>query len=226
MGTFEAFYNSPLQHPFFLWGGALLAIGYCVSLRDIDSSMRRYCLGLGALSLLDAWLSSAHIYGIGSLSGWAASTVPLFFVLAGDFRFLLLAGAAADNGRISLTARNVGIAALITIIVPLSTQGLLMMLPEDLNSPRMMFLIYEVSFVLLTVCLLRFHENVKSQAWVARVSRFVIVYYSLWATADILILAFGLDVGYLLRVVPNLLYYGGLIAVMGRCAEAAAREAA
>jgi hypothetical protein len=37
----------------------------------------------------------------------------------------------------------------------------------------------------------------------------------LWASADAIILATGSDLGYLLRVVPNLLYYGGLIGLIG-----------
>ena len=42
----------------------------------------------------------------------------------------------------------------------------------------------------------------------------MVLYYSLWASADLLILTTGLDLGYGLRVVPNLLYYGGLIATL------------
>ena len=40
-----------------------------------------------------------------------------------------------------------------------------------------------------------------------RVLGYVAVYYALWASADVLILYGGLDVGWLLRVVPNQLYY-------------------
>jgi len=39
------------------------------------------------------------------------------------------------------------------------------------------------------------------------VAGYVAVYYALWALADVLILVFGLDAGWLLRVVPNQLYY-------------------
>ena len=44
------------------------------------------------------------------------------------------------------------------------------------------------------------------------------VYYSLWASADLIILGTGSDIGFFLRVIPNLLYYGGLIAAIGRFA--------
>ena len=46
------------------------------------------------------------------------------------------------------------------------------------------------------------------------------------ATADIFILATGSDLGFALRVIPNVLYYGGLIAVMGVAAASASRESA
>jgi hypothetical protein len=52
------------------------------------------------------------------------------------------------------------------------------------------------------------------------VSRFVLLYYGLWATADVIILATGSDLGFALRVVPNVLYYGGLIGAIGRMAPA------
>jgi hypothetical protein len=39
-----------------------------------------------------------------------------------------------------------------------------------------------------------------------RCASFVVVYYGLWATSDLLILG-GLDAGWLLRAVPNQLYY-------------------
>jgi hypothetical protein len=57
------------------------------------------------------------------------------------------------------------------------------------------------------------------------VSRFVLLYYGLWACADAIILATGADFGFGLRVIPNVLYYGGLIAVIGRCAAMDARDA-
>ena len=52
---------------------------------------------------------------------------------------------------------------------------------------------------------------------------FVIGYYALWASADAIILASGADVGFLLRVVPNALYYGGLVPVIAWTAPTADR---
>ena len=46
-----------------------------------------------------------------------------------------------------------------------------------------------------------------NRARLERVMSFVMLYYALWASSDALILWGGLDAGWLLRVVPNQLYY-------------------
>jgi hypothetical protein len=214
-GTFQAFYDSTLQHPILLWGAAAAAILLCSVRRDLAPSTRRFCIGLGILSLLDAWLTTSEIFGLGSLSGWSASAIPLFFVLAGDFRYFAFAWCAQPDGRMKFDGRSLLLALGTTLIVPVSTQGILTLLPDRLDTPRVMFFIYEVLFVLLTLALLRLLPAARTNAWVRGVSLFVVLYYSLWASADLVILATGSDLGFLMRVVPNILYYGGLIAVMG-----------
>ena len=89
------------------------------------------------------------------------------------------------------------------------------LVPGSEDSARILFLIYEVAFACLTLTILRKNANARSNPWLRSVSWFVILYYSLWASADAIILTTGSDLGYLLRVVPNLLYYGGLVAVIG-----------
>ncbi len=61
----------------------------------------------------------------------------------------------------------------------------------------------------MTIHLLVFHPRLLSLAWLRSVAYFVVLYYSLWAVADLVILQFGADWGYGLRIVPNLLYDGG-----------------
>ena len=63
----------------------------------------------------------------------------------------------------------------------------------------------------LTLALMRFHGNLRSNPWLRSVARLVVLYYALWATSDAILLVFEADFAYGLRVVPNLLYYGGLI---------------
>jgi len=221
VGTFEAFYASPLQHPWLLWLAAVAAIAFCLSRSDLQPSLRRYCVALGVLSLADAWLSAHHVYGIGTLSGVAASTVPLFFVLAGDFRFLLLLAAGSADGRFVLRARPVAVALALTCVVPLGSQAVVALLPGEPGS-RVLYLVYEVLFFALTLALIALHPGPKRAPWLRTVSRFVLLYYGLWASADALLLVTGADAGFALRAVPNLLYYGGLIAVIAWAGSRAA----
>ncbi|MBW2274995.1 MAG: hypothetical protein JRG96_17140 [Deltaproteobacteria bacterium] len=214
MGGFEAFYASPIQHPVLLWLAAALALGWSATRSGLHPTLRRYCVLLVALSLVDAWLTSNPIYGIGQLGGWAASAVPLFFVLAGDFRYLLLLGAATPDGGFEPSARHLLVAAGLTLIVPVFSQVVVMALPDSPSGARVLFLVYEVAFMLLTLALMRWHPGARAAPWLTRVSRFVLLYYGLWASADAIIIATGSDLGFLLRVLPNLLYYGGLIGVV------------
>lgn len=223
-GFFEAFYASPLQHPILLWLAAAAGTALCLARRDLHPSVRRYCLALGALSLADAWLTTHDVFGLGRLEGTWASTVPLFFVLAGDLRYLLFVFAADPRGRIAPDARSLARAGALTIVVPLFSQCVMWLLPDDVATARVLFLTYEVSFVALTLSLLRLQPNARETPWVRRVSHFVVLYYGLWAGADAILLTTGSDLGFALRVVPNVLYYGGLIAVIGRLAPTAAND--
>jgi hypothetical protein len=216
---FEAFYASSVQHPILLWVAAGLGLAVCATRSGLDPSVRRYCVLLTALAASDAWLTSTHVFGFGKLTGGLASAVPLFFILAGDFRFLLLLGVADSRGTLRPSARRILAAAGLTCIVPLFSQAVVAMLPETLAGSRVLFLVYEVAFMLLTAGLMRWHPGARSAPWLAPVCRFVVLYYGLWALADAILLLTGSDFGFLLRVVPNLLYYGGLIGVIGWAAS-------
>ncbi len=218
-GPFEAFYASAWQHPLALWVAAIAGGLVCLSRRDLHASVRRYGLALVVLSLLDAWLTSTHVYGIGTLPGRLASYVPLFFVLAGDLRYLLLWETAAPDGRIAL-ARGMPLRALgLTLIVPIFAQIAAPAIAP--GNTRVLFFVYELAFCALTLGLLRWHPNARALPWVRAVSRFVLLYYGLWATADAILLATGTELGYALRVIPNLLYYGGLIGAIAWLAPGA-----
>ncbi|MEE3328850.1 MAG: hypothetical protein VX252_16040 [Myxococcota bacterium] len=224
MGIFETFYNSPIQHPILLWVAASLCALYGIRQRGLHPSMRHFLIFLTVLSLCDAWLSSHHIYGYGTLSGTAKSVVPLFFVLAGDFRYLILVTTAQPDGSIRWSARSVVVALALTLVVPLSSQLIMGLLPESQQSSRVLFLVYEIEFWLLTWALILWHPQIKRSPWLKTISNLVLIYYGLWATADAFLLATGSDLGFALRVIPNILYYGGLIAAVGVAAASASRE--
>ena len=215
MGPFESFYLSALQHPFALWGAALAGTWAAWARRDVHRSLRRYALALGALSLLDAWLTANHVYSLGGpLPQALSSAVPLFFVLAGDLRFLLLVEAGTRDGAFALSSRSLLRALALMLIVPLFAQAVLSVIPAPWDSARMLFLVYEVAFVVLCATLLRIHPALRSTPWLRSLTAYVMLYYTLWASADLVILATGSDLGFGLRVLPNLLYYGGFIAAV------------
>jgi hypothetical protein len=213
LGRFEAFYGSFVQHPVLLWAVAVLAVALCLARRDLHPSVRRYCVGLGALSAFDAWLTSSPVPGLGELPEALGSAVPLLFVLAGDFRYLLVVTAGTPDGTLAPGARSLAAAAGLTLVVPLLSQLVVMALPEA--SARVLYLVYEVLFLALAAVLASRHPGARAAPWIRALSRFVMLYYGLWAAADAVLLATGSDLGHALRVVPNLLYYGGLIIAIG-----------
>ena len=221
IGVFEAFYAGPVQHPILLWGCAALGSWIALTRRNLDPSMRRYCAGLALLSGMDAWLTTTVVFGLGPLPESLEVVVPLFFVLMGDLRFLLLVTCATPNGGLALRVRPALVAIGATLIVPILSQLGLRLLPESVQSARAMFLIYEVAFACLTLALLRWAPQLRRSPWLRSISRYVILYYSLWAGADVIILATGSDLGFGVRLLPNWLYYGGFIGVLGWLAAGA-----
>jgi hypothetical protein len=220
-GAFEAFYAGPIQHPILLWGCAALGAWFALTRRNLAPSMRRYCAGLALLSGMDAWLTTNVVFGLGPLPASLGTVVPLFFVLMGDLRFLLLVTCATPEGGLVLRAKPVLIAIAATLIVPILSQLGLRLLPDSMQSARAMFLIYEVAFACLTLALLRWAPQLRRSPWLRSFGRYVILYYFLWAGADAIILATGSDLGFAVRVLPNWLYYGGFIGVLGWLAASA-----
>jgi hypothetical protein len=164
--------------------------------------------------------------GLGPLSGSGAWLVPLFFVLAGDARYLLLVCAATPDGTLRPRAGTLAAAAGLTLIVPIGSQAVLAVLPGSLASPRLLYWVYEVGFLGLTLALLRWHPGLRASPWLRSLSRFVMLTYGLWAAADSVLLLWGSDWAYGLRVLPNLLYYGGFIAAVAQLAPKAPRARA
>lgn len=208
---YAEFYDSFLQHPLLLWAAAILGLLLALSRPGLSATVRRYCVALATISLLDAWLTTTDVPGIGPLTGAAASFVPLAFVLIGDFRFFLFIESAKQNGTVGPSVGAWMRASAWTLLVPLGSQLVVFALGS--NEPRILFVIYETLFVFLSIGLAHVYLPRRSHAlqWTQRVTRFVIAYYALWAVADAIILTTGADAGFLLRMLPNVLYYGGLV---------------
>lgn len=220
-GPWEAFYYSTAQHPGLLWLAAGAALAAVLARRGLSPSLRRYALALCALAALDAWLTSDPVPGIGALPDGLASTLQLVFVLAGDYRYLLLVFAATADGRFAPQPGGAVHAAALALVVPVSAQLAASLLG---GGARVLFLVYELAFLALAAAIARYHPQARRLPWVRALSGFVMLYYALWASADALLLAHGSDLGYALRVLPNLLYYGGFAAALAWLAPSAQRS--
>ncbi|MGB5366688.1 MAG: hypothetical protein WBM75_14110 [Polyangiales bacterium] len=209
--SYAEFYDSIIQHPLLLWAAAIFGLLLVLSRPGLSATVRRYCTVLAGIALLDAWLTTNDVPGIGPLTGTAASFVPLAFVLIGDFRFFLFIESAKPDGTLAASAGAWMRASAWTLVVPLGSQ--LVVLGLGSTEPRVLFFVYEILFVVLAIGLSRMYLPRRSGAllWTRRVTRFVIAYYTLWAVADALILTTGADLAFLLRMLPNVLYYGGLV---------------
>ena len=121
--SYAAFYDSFIQHPLLLWAAALLGLAIALSRRGLSRSVRWFCVALTILSLIDAWLTTTEVPGIGPLSGAAASLVPLAFVLLGDFRYFVFIESARSDGTVAATFRGLLRACAWTVLVPLGSQA-------------------------------------------------------------------------------------------------------
>lgn len=170
----------------------------------------RWALLFGVSTLLDAFATAPF----SPLShGPAALWVSIFFVIFGDFRlFALSEHHARPRGPWATAARRALMFAVVTPIVQrLAVWGLPTLLAgKDL---RVTFLSYEVIFLVVLALYAAFSAREGDDDDVRAGSRLIAFFgaqYALWALADALILGVPAlrDVGFGLRIVPNVMYYG------------------
>jgi hypothetical protein len=197
-------YESPWHVPGTPW---LVSLAFLAVLAASPGRRRGLFASLAILVAVDAWLN-------GPLTPLAGATAPvrtgvgLAFVLVGDFRYFLVAELAASGGAGAWRR-----ALLFTFVVPLVALPVrLLDVPE-----RVLWLVYETAFLVLALVLrhvvwprrLRGGSGDVTAA-VRALTTFQVVQYGLWASADVMLLA-GLDAGWLVRLVPNILYYGAFV---------------
>ena len=205
---FEAVYGSTWHHPVAFWAVGIVVLAF-LAVRLKAAGHRRVLGLLLAFQLLivaDAWLTS-------SWSPFAEGTpaktaVAVTFVILGDLRYLLLLqrfGLDERKARSPLHGLALPIAA--SLIVPIASK---VVAAPWADQPRVLFLVSELMFATLAVAVLLFllprRRDARAPGWVKRLTQFEIAQYVLWAGADVVILS-GHDVGYLLRLLPNAMYY-------------------
>lgn len=171
--------------------------------------------------VVDAWLTSPHSPLLPEHGGLVGS-LAIAFIMLGDARFYVLVERfsrdpspdARDSG-FTLRAVLAGLAwgsVVSVLMAPLAR-----LVPAFQRELRLIFLTYELmalaqGLVWLNVVIPRRMAALATPApavarWLRDVARLLVAQYALWALADVLILWVH-PAGFLLRVVPNLLYYG------------------
>ena len=161
-------------------------------------------------TLADAYLTSklSPFAGTGTATGLA-----IFFVILGDFRlFLLSERAARPKGPIFTASRRALVFAFLT---PVIQRAAAYFLPQYFvgKDLRFTFLAYEVVCLVVLGLYLKLGAREGDDDDVTLVDRlvtFFLAQYALWIAADALILFVPAmrDLGFGLRLVPNVMYYG------------------
>lgn len=203
-GLVKALYDSGWHHPFAAYLGLAVLVVLLVRMPR-GTFLFRWAALFGLVLAADATITGA----------WSPlpSSSPLFtplsiaFVILGDARFFYLQErfSRPDASRLRVTI----VAALTSLVVPVTSTLLREVFPL-LSEGRWLFLTYELlalGWVLGTwrVRYGRDHDP-ETRRWLVRVTAIFATLYALWATADVLILL-DVELGYLLRIVPNVLYY-------------------
>ena len=155
----------------------------------------------------DAWLTGPWS-PMAATSTSLAQAVGVLFVILGDLRYFVLLERYREPRRagVHVAVRAVGW----SLLVPLASQLAMRAAPALFEEPRAVYLVYELLFVaLLTALRALVAPSRDANAWIARLATFELVQYVLWATADVVLLARSddSDVGFAIRIIPNLMYY-------------------
>ncbi len=214
--SYESIYHSPWHNPgIFVLANVLLLV-YLIQ-RKVDTpeahGLRRLLRFFAVLAIADALLT-------GELTPIPASIViypSIPFVILGDVRFFYLVERyARAHGRTmpqsGLFLRSLGWG----LIVPATAYFTkITVLPE--RPLPWLFLLYETYFLVIALVFRRIllpkwltEEAIPAEraSWILGITRFELLFYALWATSDVVILS-GHAIGYLPRMVPNILYYAG-----------------
>jgi hypothetical protein len=213
----KAAYDSAWHHPF---------IAYVAGFWLLIAVARRLPFLYAYLTVfLVVILADATVTG-----GW--SPVPpntttytafsVLFIVLGDLRYFVLAE-RVTRPRESLWS-VLRFSLPMSLLMPLVT-GIMTRTIPMMADTRVLYAVYEAAMGVIVLALDRFRfsgrdVNPATQRWVREVSLLFAGLYFGWAAADVLLLA-GVELGHLLRIVPNVLYYAAFLAwVYARAPEA------
>lgn len=187
---------------------------------DATDFVDAYAIVFALETILDPLATGPLVRALG-LAGGTSTAVLVLFVLLGDFRvYLLVFGLIAiGHGHRWTAALPLAVAA--TGVVPLvayTADAALHRAIADVPD-NSIWMIYEWLFVAVALGLrtrIVPHQvggDARMAAYLRGLLLYVALYYGLWASSDVLIQLAGVDAGWLLRVLPNQLYYSGWVPV-------------
>jgi hypothetical protein len=175
--------------------------------------------------VLDAWMTGAYSPLLSN--GIAARNAAIAFVILGDLRFFYLV--ERQRGAV---VRALAFALPVSLIVPVTT-GVLQTTDPLRFSGNRLYLVYEVALLVLAFAFGRARrpEDEGRRRYVRRLLWVEAVQYVAWVAADALIV-YGRgsslvselsDLGWLLRMVPNAIYYAAFVPIATWATPAEAR---
>ncbi|MFN2377131.1 MAG: hypothetical protein ABR538_11380 [Candidatus Binatia bacterium] len=224
--AFLDFYKSDLQSVYALCVVPLLFLAYLLWSPEARSRatgqrfLYVYCVVFALETIVDPIATGPFLRWLGAGEGALGTAIPLTFVLLGDFRVYLLIFAMArlarpepNGGSLAPAFLQAAAWTLVVPIVAYTVDSALHRANPGLPE-QTIWLAHELAFLSIALWLrvrgiarrMPAAEHATRRGLEA-VAGYAAVYYALWATADVLILVFGLDVGWALRVIPNQLYY-------------------
>lgn len=220
--TWLAIYQSDAQSVWALWALPLAFLLYRGVLALRKSAPRDgavpaaarfvdlFALIFAVETLLDPLSTGPLLHSLGMADSAAGSAIAFLFVYLGDFRvFLLLFGVAAlFRGEPIPWRRAAGFACIVPLFAGSVYAAAWGILGEA--SIGWLWMSYEAAFLgLILVLSPRIAGNLAPAAasFTRFVGFYVAAYYALWLAADVLIRLGDVDAGWLLRILPNQLYY-------------------
>lgn len=209
---FQTLYDSPWHMPFI---ALVVAVVMLVVVARRLPFLSAWAVLFTVEIALDAYVTGAWSPLLAHHAAWIG-TVAVPFVILGDYRYFVLVERQVRPGLSAF-----GIALAWSLLVPVIAFGTAHAMPHAFADVRRLFLLYELLFVVVAL-VFRFVRLPRRfaraatpvpdevQRWLLRLTDFELAVYVLWAAADIIIFAAG-DAGFLVRIVPNVLYYAVFI---------------